>query len=76
MSVEPMVKSIVASKGLQQKWVVARMNSVNPSLNMSCNKFSAIVCGYRKMTGDELLAFCQAVEVNPDVFLLTNESTS
>lgn len=76
MPVEPMIRNIVVSKGLQQKWVVERMNTVNPSLNMTRNKLSAITCGHRRMTGDEFLAFCQAVEINPDIFLLTDETSN
>lgn len=44
------------------------MNSINPSLDMDRSKFSAIITGNRKMTGDELLAFCMALEISPDVF--------
>ena len=35
---------------------------------MDKNKISGIVAGSRKMTGDELLAFCMALEVSPDIF--------
>lgn len=76
MTLEPMIKNIVVSKGLQQKWIVERMNAVNPSLNMTRNKLSAITRGHRRMTGDEFLAFCQAVEINPDIFLLTDETSN
>lgn len=76
MPVEQMVRNIVASKGLRQKWIVERMNAVNPSLNMTRNKLSAITRGHRRMTGDEFLAFCQSVEINPDIFLLTDETSN
>lgn len=62
------VRSLVKNKGLRQVWVVEQMNRVAPDLNMSKAKFSAIVCGDRKMTGDELIAFCVATGTNPDYF--------
>lgn len=68
MNVEPAVKCIVESRGLRQNWVVERMNRVAPDLNMSAVKFSAIVCGGRRMTGDELIAFCKATETSPEYF--------
>ena len=62
------VRSLVKNKGLRQVWVVEQMNRIAPDLNMSKAKFSAIVCGDRKMTGDELIAFCIATDTNPDYF--------
>ncbi len=68
MNVEPAVRNIVKSRGLRQIWVVERMNRVDPTLKMSKAKFSAIVCGGRRMTADELIAFCVATETNPNYF--------
>ncbi len=69
MSLIPDVaKRILQEQGRTQKWVTEKMNSINPSLEMDKNKFSAIVNGNRKMSGDELLAFCMALEISPDVF--------
>lgn len=68
MNVEPAVRNIIKYKGLRQVWVVDQMNRIAPDLNMSKAKFSAIVCGYRKMTGDELIAFFVATGTNPDYF--------
>lgn len=68
MNVEPAVKNIIENRGLRQKWVVDHMNSVVPGLKMSTTKFSAIICGGRRMTGDELIAFCKATETSPDYF--------
>lgn len=76
MDVEPIVRNIIDSRGLRQTWVINRMNEVNPSLGMNRNKLSAIVCGTRKMTGDELLAFCMATETNPDYFCRTGKRPS
>lgn len=61
-------KKILKEQGRAQRWVVERMNDINPTLEMNRSKFSAIITGNRKMTGDELLAFCMALEISPDVF--------
>lgn len=61
-------KKILKEQGRTQRWVAERMNDINPTLEMDRSKFSAIITGNRKMTGDELLAFCMALEISPDVF--------
>ena len=61
-------KKILKEQGRAQRWVVERMNDINPTLEMNRSKFSAIITGNRKMIGDELLAFCMALEISPDVF--------
>lgn len=61
-------KKILKEQGRTQRWVAERMNNINPTLEMDRSKFSAIITGNRKMTGDELLAFCMALEISPDVF--------
>lgn len=63
------IKEIIEEQGRTQLWVISKMNEANPKLNMDRVKFSAIVTNRRKMTGDELLAFCKATEINPDVFI-------
>lgn len=67
-SIPDTVKKTIKKQGRTQKWVTEKMNSINPSLDMDRSKFSAIITGNRKMTGDELLAFCMALEISPDVF--------
>lgn len=62
-------KKILKEQGRTQRWVAERMNNINPTLEMDRSKFSAIITGNRKMTGDELLAFCMALEISPDVFI-------
>lgn len=62
------VRSLLKNKGLRQVWIVNQMNRIAPELNMNRAKFSAIVCGSRKMTGDELIAFCMATGTSPDYF--------
>ena len=67
-SIPDTVRKTIKEQGRTQKWVTEKMNSINPSLDMDRSKFSAIITGNRKMTGDELLAFCMALEISPDVF--------
>ena len=67
-SIQDTVRKTIKKQGRTQKWVTEKMNSINPSLDMDRSKFSAIITGNRKMTGDELLAFCMALEISPDVF--------
>lgn len=74
MRVEPAVKNAIKSYGLRPAWVVEQMNKVNPSLKMNQTKLSAIVCGNRKMSGDELLAFCIATKISPDYFCTVADS--
>lgn len=62
------VKKLIKDRGLRQTWIVDQMNRIMPELNMSKTKFSAIVCGGRKMTGDELMVFCLATGTSPDYF--------
>lgn len=62
------IKEILETRGCTQAWVIKRMNDIDPSLEMTPNKFSAIVHGSRKIAGDELLAFCMATDTNQDYF--------
>lgn len=62
------VRKLIKDRGLRQTWIVDQMNRIAPELSMSKAKFSAIVCGRRKMTGDELMVFCLATGTNPDYF--------
>lgn len=68
MSISDTAKRILQSQGRTQKWAAEKMNEISPELEMDKNKISAIITGNRKMTGDELLVFCMALEVSPDVF--------
>lgn len=69
MMVSDTVKELILQRGVTQAWVVERMNLLCPSIHMDRVKFSAVVCGTRKMSADELLAFCKALEQSPDVFI-------
>ncbi len=66
------IARIIREQGRTQTWIAERINAVHPGLNMSGNKLSSIIGGKRTMSGDELIAFCVALEVNPDVFLSLN----
>lgn len=63
------IKNILSETGTTQAWIISKMNQLNPDLAMNSNKFSAIVHGRRKMTGEELIIFCKATKTNPDIFL-------
>lgn len=67
-SISDTTRKVLKEQGRTQKWAAERMNEINPKLDMNKTKLSAIVTGNRQMSGDELLAFCMALEINPDVF--------
>lgn len=69
MGISEKIESLLTEKGITQKWTSMRMNEINPELKMDSSKMSAIITGNRKMTGDELIAFCKALKIAPDVFL-------
>lgn len=68
VSVADTAKRVLNEQGRTQVWVINRMNSIFPSLNMNRNKMSSILAGKRKMTGDELIGFCRALQISPDEF--------
>lgn len=69
MSIAKKVRKIIKDAGRTQTWVVNEMNLIDSGIDMNKVKFSAIVCGTRKMSGEELLAFCKALKINPNIFL-------
>lgn len=69
IAVSDTVKRLLKEQGRTQVWVIQKMNEKNPELGMDRSKLSAIIVGKRKMTGDELLVFCQVLEISPDEFL-------
>lgn len=75
ISISDTVKRILNEQGRTQIWVIQRMNEINAEINMERSKFSAIVVGKRKMSGDELLTFCRALEVSPDEFTKDGKET-
>lgn len=62
-------KELLAERGHTQAWVIEKMNSIDPSIKMDRCKFSAFINNKRKISGSELLAFCMALKISPDVFL-------
>nr|DAF49200.1 MAG TPA: Transcriptional regulator [Caudovirales sp. ctrNG92] len=69
MNVGEVVKKTIEERGVKQKWVVEQMNNVIPDINMNSQKLSAVTKGQRQFKCDELIAFCKAMKINPDVFL-------
>lgn len=69
MKIPETIRCVLKKEGRTQAWVIEEMNKILPELNMDRVKFSAVVCGVRKMTADELLAFCKAMRKSPDIFL-------
>lgn len=76
MNTSAKVRSLIARNGIRQNRVVNQMNRIAPKLNMTRAKFSAIVCGGRKMTGDERIVFCMAIKTNPDYFCVVAATES
>ncbi len=70
MKTNETVKRLIEQEGRSQAWVAQEMNRVNPEINMTNVKLSAIVTGRRIMSSDEMLAFCRAMKTSPDVFLM------
>ncbi len=68
VSVADTAKRVLKKEGRTQSWVINRMNVVCPGIAMDRSKLSAILVGKRKMSGDELIAFCRALEINPNEF--------
>lgn len=63
------ISRILTEQGRKQSWVVQKMNEANPNLNLDDTKFSGIITDRRKMSGDELIAFCIALDISPDEFM-------
>lgn len=68
VSVSDTAKRLLQKEGRTQAWVIKRMNIFCPEISMDRSKLSAILIGKRKMSGDELIAFCKALEISPDEF--------
>ena len=63
------VQKLIEQEGRTQTWVAQEMNRIDPEIKMTNVKLSAIVTGKRIMSSDEMLAFCRAMRMSPDVFL-------
>ncbi len=64
-----LVEKILKDNGRTQTWTINKMNEINPSLKMDRCKMSSIIKNNRKISGEELLTFCMALKINPDVFM-------
>ena len=64
------VRRIMEREGRNRLWVIDRMNELMPEIEMDQTKFSGITTGHRNMSADEMLAFCMALQVSPDEFLV------
>lgn len=69
MSITGKVREVLEKNKKTQTWTIEKMNDINPRLKMDKDKMSSIINGKRKMTCEELLAFCMAFEISPDEFL-------
>ena len=71
MNVGKIVGSIIYEKGMTQTSVTRNMIKLMPELRgkFNTNKMNAIIKGRRKMTCDELIAFCIVMNVDPAAFL-------
>ncbi len=69
MNVNEAIKSAIDDSGRTQVWVANKINAINPSLNMDKSKLSAALNGKRKISGDEFIALCKALEINPDTIV-------
>lgn len=63
-----MIETQLKENGRTQTWTINKMNEINPKLKMDRSKMSAIINDNRKMTAEELLAFCMALKISPDIF--------
>lgn len=68
MIINEIMRQTIADEGRTQKWTCEEMNRINPELKMNAAKFSAIMTGRRKVTGEEMIAFCKALRKNPEIF--------
>lgn len=69
MSVGEIIKNVLAEEGRSQVWIIDRMNEIDGKLKMDRTKFSSIVTDHRRMSAEEMLAFCKALEISPDIFI-------
>lgn len=69
MKTNETVKRLIEEEGRSQTWVAREMNRVNPEINMTNVKLSAIVTGRRVMSSDEMLAFCRAMKTKASIII-------
>lgn len=66
MEMHQLFESAIDDSGRTQVWVANKINAINPSLNMDKSKLSAALNGKRKISGDEFIALCKALEISLD----------
>lgn len=72
MAIGQIVKATIAEKGMTQRAVTQMMLKVSPVIKgFNEKKLSNIIHGVRLMTADELIAFCHALHVSPEIFMQT-----
>lgn len=74
MEIYEILKEEINKKGISQTWVVNQMNALDISLNMTCNKLSAVLMGKRKLLGEEFVAICRVMDLDADVFIKRKEA--
>lgn len=67
MSVSGAIKKVIADSGRTQVWLVSKINAIDPQINISEVKLSASLTGKRKISADEFIALCRALEISPDL---------
>ena len=72
MNIGKIVGSIITEKGMTQTSVTKSMIKLMPELegHLTPKKMSAIIKGKRKMTCDELIAFCIVIDIDPSAFMV------
>lgn len=69
MAIVDIMRDMIENEGRTQRWVADRMNTACPEIEMNEQKLSALLTGKRKLSSDELLAFCKAMGISPDIFM-------
>lgn len=69
MSVSDAIKKVITDSGRTQVWLVSKVNAIDPQINMSKAKLSASLIGKRKISADEFIALCKALEISPDLIM-------
>lgn len=75
MEIYEILKEEISKKGVSQTWVVNQMNTLDITLNMTCNKLSAVLMGKRKLLGEEFLAICRVLGLETDTFIKRKEAS-
>ena len=69
MNASDIIKAELTDSGRTQTWLVSKVNAINPQVNMRKTKLSASLIGKRKISADEFIALCKALEISPDLIV-------